>query len=310
MNRRSAVTLLGLLAAAPRATRAQTLAPIRAVGTVTDASGELYYALDLGLFQRHGLDVSIRTPNDNALSIPAIVSGNEDIAYTNILAIEEAFIAGMPITIIAPALVHDPGHANNFLLVPKDSPIKTALDLQGKTLGTAPPLKSLGDVATNAWVQLHGGDPATLKWVEVPYIACGDAMKAGRIDAAIVIEPYASQLRDWTRILGHPYEVIGKRFIGAAYITSRKWAAAHPDLVTSFAAAIHEAALWANANHPKSAAILAKYAKIDPQTLNQTERSVYAQGLEPADIQSTIDFAAKYKLLGASFPAGELIWKS
>lgn len=310
MNRRSAVTVIaGLVAGAARPASSQTLTPLKTVATALDQSGPLYYAHDLGIFEKHGLNVTITTPNDNALAVPAVVSNTIDIAYTNIVAIEQAFRKGFPITMIAPAAVNDARWPNNYLLVPKESPIKTPLDLQGKILGTSP-LKSLGDTATNAWVQAHGGDPAKLQWVEIPYIACGDAMKAGRIDAAFIVEPYATRLRDSTRLLGRPYEVIAKRFLGAGYFTSKQWAAEHPDLVKSFVAALREASVWGNANHEKSAVILEKYAKVDAETLAHMVRSIYAETIVPSELQPTIDFAAKYKFIDQSFPATEMIWKT
>lgn len=311
MNRRTAVSLFAgaAVAGAARPVRAQSLTKVRTVATALDQSGALYYAHDLGIFEKHGLDVSIETPNANTLAVPAVVANAIDIAYTNILAIEQAFDKGAPITMIAPAAVNDARHPNNYLLVPKDSPIKTPLDLQGKTLGTSP-LKNLGDTCTNVWVQQHGGDPSKLKWVEIPYIECGPAMQTGRIDAAFIVEPYATQLRATTRLLGRPYEAIGPRFLGAGYFTSKSFAAAHPDVCTRFAAAIREASDWGNANHAKSALIIEKYAKVDADTLDHMTRSIYAQTIVPAELQPTIDFAAKYKFLERAFPASDLIWKA
>jgi NitT/TauT family transport system substrate-binding protein len=311
MNRTTALSLLGggLVAAATRPLGAQTLTPLRAVATALDQSGPLYYAKDLGIFAKHGLDVTITTPNDNSLAVPSVVSNTVDVAYTNIVAIEQAFRKGIPITMVAPAAVNDARWPNNFLLVQKDSPIKTPLDLQGKTLGTSP-LKSLGDTATNAWVESKGGDPSKLKWAEIPYIECGVAMAAGRIDAAFIVEPYASHLKATTRLLGRPYEVIGKRFLGAGYFTTKQWASEHPDLVARFAAAMREASIWGNANQSKSAVILEKYAKVDADTVTHMTRSVYAETVVPAELQPSIDFAAKYKFIDQAFPASELIFKA
>jgi len=310
MNRLTAISAItGIVAAAARPLGAQSLPQIRTVATALDQSGALFYAHDLGIFAKHGLDVVITTPNDNSLAVPSVVSNSMDVAYTNILAIEQAFRKGLPITMIAPAAVNDSRNPNNYLLVPKDSPIKTPLDLQGKTLGTAP-LKNLGDTCTNAWVQQHGGDPSKVKWVEIPYIACGDAMQSGRIDGAFIVEPFATRLRSTTRLLGRPYEAIANRFLGAGYIASKQWASEHPDLVTRFAAAIREASVWANGNRAKSAVILEKYTKVDEDTLAHMTRAVYAETLLPAEVQPTIDFAAKYKFLDEGFPASDLIWKA
>jgi ABC-type nitrate/sulfonate/bicarbonate transport system substrate-binding protein len=302
-------TFAGIVAGATLPVRAQSLTKVRTVATSLDQSGALFYAKDLGIFAKHGLDVDINVPNDNSLAVASVVSNAVDIAYTNILAIEQAYKKGLPITMIAPAAVNDSRFPNNYLLVPKDSPIKTPADLVGKTLGTAP-LKNLGDTCTNVWVTLHGGDGTKVKWVEIPYIACGEAMATGRIDGAFVVEPFATHLRASTRLLGRPYEAIGNRFLGAGYITSKQWATEHADVVTRFAAAIKEASAWGNANHAKSSLIMQKYSKVDADTVAHMTRSIYAEMLVPAEIQPTIDFAAKYKFLDDGFSASELIWKA
>ena len=310
MKRSTALlTMTALGACAPRIASAQGLPKLRTVATALDQSAALYYAHDLGIFEKHGLDVSINTPNDNSLAVPSVISNTVDIAYTNIVSIEQAFRKGIPIVVIAPAAVNDERFPNNYLVVAKDSPIKSPLDLLGKTLGTAP-LKSLGDFATNAWVEIHGGDSSKLKWVEIPYIACGEALDTGRIDAAFVVEPYATQIRAKTRLLGRPYEAIGKRFLGAAYFASKDWAAAHPDLVARFVASMREASAWGNRNQDKSAAILEKYARVDPDTLAHMTRSRYSEVLVPEEIQPTIDFGARFKILDASFPARDMIYRA
>jgi NitT/TauT family transport system substrate-binding protein len=135
-------------------------------------------------------------------------------------------------------------------------------------------------------------------------------MRTGRIDAAFIVEPYATALRSTTKLVGRPYEAIAKRFLGAGYFTSKQWASEHPDIVTKFAAAIREASAWGNANQAKSAVILEKYAKVDPDTLAHMTRSVYAETIVAAELQPTIDFAAKYKFLDQGYAASELIWKA
>lgn len=311
MKRSTALTTLAAFAAtaAAQPARGQSLAKLRAFSSASDPSGAIFYANDAGMFEKHGIDMTITLSNDSSLSVSSVASGTVDIGYTNIVSIEQAFRKGIPITMIAPAAINDYRTPTNWVVVAKDSPIKTPLDLQGKTLGTSP-LKSLGDFATNAWVDMHGGDSTKLKWVEIPYIACGPALQEGRIDAAFLIEPYATNFRDTTRKLGWPYEAISKHFLGAGYFSTQAWAKANPDLVQRFAAAIAEASAWANKNPMLSAPILEKYAHVDAGTLAQIHRAVYASTLAAADVQPTIDFCAKNKILDASFPASDLIYRA
>lgn len=307
MDRRAALFTIAATAAVRAPARAQTLQPVSVVGAAVDQSGALFYAKELGLFERAGLDVTISTPVSNGI-IPAAVSSNAvNVAYTNIVQIEQAFKKGLPIAVIAGAAVNDERRPVNFLLVGKDSPIKTAADLNGKTLG-AETLKGLGDFSVDAWVDQHGGDSASLKWAEVPFTTMGEAIARGRIDGAFFVEPYASQVRSTTRVLGRPYEAIGKRFLGAAYITSTAWAAAHPDTVARFVRAIHDGSVWGNANPEKSALILQKYSHVDATVIGTMARALYAEALVPQEIQLTIDFFAKYKMIDGTFDARTLIY--
>jgi NitT/TauT family transport system substrate-binding protein len=310
MKRRTALGTLGAIAAAgaPRLIRAQTAGTIRVYAQASDPSGVLYYAQDLGLFEKHGLSVAITVSNDSSLAVSSVVSNSVDIGYTNIVSIEQAYRKGLPVVMVAPAAVNDYRHPTSWIVVATDSPIKTPRDLEGKTLGTSP-LRALGDLSTDAWVEQHGGDSSKIKWLEIPYVSIGPAIQQGRIDGGFLLEPFVTSIRATTRKLGWPYESVGKHFLGAAFFASQAWATANPDLVQRFAAAIAEAAVWGNRpqNHPKSARILEKYAHVDAATLAGIERAVYAETLTAADVQPTIDFGARNKFWDASFPASDVI---
>jgi NitT/TauT family transport system substrate-binding protein len=312
MDRRTALMSLAAATSAVALPRAPlgaqpALTKLRTFALPVDPCGALYYAKDQGYFEAAGLDVDISTPADYGAVISALVSGSVDIVYGIILQIEQAFQKGLPITIIAPAAMNLAQRPTNFLLVAKDSPIESARDLNGKTIGSSP-LKSVGTYAVEAWMNIHGGDATTIKWADIPFPLCGEAIARGRIDAAFVIEPFATFARAETRLLGRPYEAISPYFLGAAYITTNAWAAAHPDLVRKFAGAIHDASVWANKYPAKTAPLVQQFSKVDLATITAMTRAVYSETLTPEIVQPTIDFGAKYKMLDSAFPAKDLIY--
>ena len=308
MKRISALSLglAGTVAAMVSPALGQTLTKVRTFALPVDPCGALFYAKDRRTFEAGGLDVDISTPADYGAVVPAMVAGSADIAYGIISQVEQAFAKGIQIRIIAPAAINDARRATTFLFVAKTSPITTARDLNGKTIGTSP-LKTLGTYATEAWINRHGGDASTIKWIDIPLPICGEALERGRIDAALIIEPFATASRPVTRLFARPYEAVSPYFLGAAYFTTPDYAAAHPDVIRRFGAAIHESSVWANRNPAQSAVILAKYSKVDIATVNSMSRAVYAEALTPEIIQPSIDFGAKYKMLESSFSAKELL---
>ena len=128
------------------------------------------------------------------------------------------------------------------------------------------------------------------------------------VDAITIAEPFLSVARKTERVLGAPYDAIAKEFLVSAYFTNTAWAKDHADVLNRFIAAIHEAAVWANANHAKSAEILLKYAKMDPDAAAGMVRVRYGESLNPAFLQPVINVAAKYSKF-TPFPADQLIYK-
>ena len=72
--------------------------------------------------------------------------------------------------------------------VKKGSPIKSAKDLEGKTVAVNT-LKNIGDTTVRESVRKAGGDPSKVKFVEMPFDQMPAALAGGQMDAAWVVEP-------------------------------------------------------------------------------------------------------------------------
>jgi NitT/TauT family transport system substrate-binding protein len=253
----------------------------------------------MGFFSRAGLEVDIQTLQSGSAVASAVVGGAVDIGLSSLVPLAVAHTKGIPFVIIAPGALWTDAGRNNGLFVPNASPIHTGADLNGKILATAG-LGTLTEYAARAWVQQHGGDPATVKFVEMPYATIPGALAASRVDAALVNEPYLGAMRTGNRLLGFPYDAVAKEFFISAWFSTSQWAKDHPDAISRFAAVMRQTSVWANKkeNQQKSAEILAKYTKIDPAQLTGVVRVLFADQLKPTLVQPQIDVTAKY----ASFP--------
>ena len=127
----------------------------------------------------------------------------------------------------------------NALMVAKNSPIKTARDLDGKTVAV-PGLGTGADYTVRDWLRANGADLATIKIIELPYSAMPAALEAGRIDAAHVAEPFIAVAKANARIMGAADDVLGKAYLRTVWFANAGWAKAHPDLVAKFAAVMRE----------------------------------------------------------------------
>ena len=101
----------------------------------------------------------------------------------------------------------DPG----ALLKRKGEPLKTGKDLEGKVIGVNA-LRDVQWMLVTAWVKATGGDPDKVQIIEVPLPAMVDAIKAKRVDAALVLDPFmtmgladpAIELLDWAMSRVYP----------------------------------------------------------------------------------------------------------
>jgi NitT/TauT family transport system substrate-binding protein len=287
---------------------AQQLQTVRVAAAPLDTLGNVYYAQDLGYLKDAGLTVEFVSGQNAATGVAALAGGSADVAAGAIASMATAYTHGIGLKLIAPGGMSVEASRDNVLLVKGDSAIRTGADLNGKTVGIAG-LKTLQQTAVMAWMDHHGGDSKTVKFVEIPFPQICQSVKDGRIDAGAVVEPFIASCSD-VRSLGNVLDGISAHFIVVAYAASDAWLAANPQVAKKFAAALVKAAAWGNTHPKESADILAKYAKLDPATITTMARAVYATTLDPALVQPVIDSSVKYGGLDRAFPARELIWNA
>ena len=306
-------TVLRAFAAGAAATamplRARAADSVRFATIPIDTGAEVFYADAQHLFSKAGIDARVQSiPNGSAIT-SAVVGGSIDVGFSNILSVAVAHEKGVPVTLIAPAGLYVSRAPTSVLMVAKDSPIRDARGLGGKTIAVNG-LKNITQLAVQAWVDKNGGDAKTLNFTEMPFSDMPLALSSHRIDAALIAEPDVTAAKSGARVLGKAYDAISPNFLIAGWFTSLKWAGDHPDLVKKVAHVMRDTAAWANRNEPATAEILAHETKIEPATLRTMVRSVYAERLDAGQIQPLIDLSAHYGLLKAPFPAQDLIDKN
>lgn len=288
--------------------RAQTTAALRVAMIPNEPAALVYYAADNGYFTKAGLDVQITQNASTPAVVSAVAAGTYDIAFANISTLAIAHAHGLPFVSIAPGVGWTPGKVVGSIVVAPTSPLKTAQDCNGKTFAT-PGLNTIGEYLPRAWIDKHGGDSSTVKFVEVPFPLEADALAAGRVDAGYLVEPFLTQaLKHGTvRTFAQADDALGTSYLATVWYTTAQWAKANPGLVTRFASAMRDAARWANANPAKVVPILAKELHADPAITSDANRSYFSERLIPAEVQPWIDVTAKYAKF-PTFPASEIIY--
>ncbi len=282
--------------------------PVRIGALLLDNTAEVFYARELGMFKRAGLDVDIQTFPSGGAAAAALVGGAVDIAISDVLTMAAAHSRGVPITYLAPATVYTRAFPAYELLVAIDSPIRVARDFNGKTVAVNA-LKNILQVPTQAWIDNNGGDAKSVKFVEVPFPTMAPAILDGRIDAASISEPFITNALDTGKFrkISVAEKNVALDFMFSGWATTTDYATKHPDVIKKFVAVMLESARWGNTNRAQSAQILVGVNKMPAEVANKMERSYYGERLEASLIQPVINAAAKYGAIDKSFPASEII---
>jgi NitT/TauT family transport system substrate-binding protein len=126
----SAVLALGILFTAP----AQAADTVRIIDSqrMSFSHMALHNAQAEGFFKKHNLDAIITFAAGGAETLQALITGSADIAFgVGTLSVVGAVAKGAPVTIVGNVMR---GTSDIYFYVPKDSPIKTLKDLDGKEL--------------------------------------------------------------------------------------------------------------------------------------------------------------------------------
>ena len=307
-SRAAALAGLGALAAAPAALRAADLPAIRIGAAPTDATAQHYYGQDLGMFAAAGLSAEISPLRNSGALIAGLVGGSLDVMTSTVVSVAQAHNKGIDLRCIALGNVYNGPPPQAVVVVAPNSPIRTGADLNGKTVA----VNGLGDltqVALAAFIDGNGGDSKSVKMLEVPFPGVAAALAQGRIDAALLVEPFTSAAGNQVKILGDAQAAIGRGYMVTGWYAKADWLNANRDVARKFVDVMMQTAKWGNKNHDQSAAILAKYVGMTAEVIRATPRAYYGEApIAPAMIQPVLDFSTKYIGLEKT-PAAALIWR-
>jgi NitT/TauT family transport system substrate-binding protein len=306
-SRRVALIAAGAILARPRIARAQGLVAIDIAGVPEDSITPALYADHAGLFRKYGVDVRIQPQRSGPAVASGVAGGAYQIGKASTEPIIIAHTKNIPFVMVAAAGVYDTRAPIAQMLVRADSPIKTAADLNGKTIAVFG-LTDIFTLADRLWMDRNGGDSTTVKMVELPVSEIAAAIEAGRIDAGAINEPeLAAALKTRKlRVLGKPFDAVAPRFMYTAWFTTVDFVKSHRPAVDGFARAMREAAAFTNAHPSDTVDLLASFTKIEPSVIRSMTRVVQGTSLDVALLQPVIDASARYKAIPASFDAKEL----
>lgn len=298
--RSTALSLIaGGIALAARPAIGQTALPVVRVGAQTiDATGEPYYGRDAGIFASNGVDVEVTSMSNGAAIVDGVLRGDLDVGLSNPLPIAIAISRELPLQMIAPGCLYGKRSAYGNLVVAKDSPIKSAKDLEGKTIGVG----SLGDfnqLTAWWWLEKNGVPHDKVQFVEIPLSSAGAALEHGTVQAAFTAEPLrssfirAGQIRDFA----DTYLAVAPEIAVVVWFSSKTWLSKNPETAKKLISGIYATGRYANERPQDTAATFARFSKLDPSVIANLPRAYFATTDDPKYVQNMLQLASKYGML-------------
>jgi NitT/TauT family transport system substrate-binding protein len=219
-----------------------------AVVPALDSAG-FFVALYEHLFTQQGLNVTFVPAISSDTVIAAQVKGTYDITGGNYVSYIQWQQEGKAnLDIFAEASTMEP--ATQGIYVMPDSPIKTLADLKGKTVAINAPDNILYLLAASVLTE-HGISPSSVHFVtkySLPQMPA--ALAAGKVDAAMLPEPFASDAEqaDGAVPLADMDQGATTSFPIAGYVVTKEWAQKYPHTLAAFYRALEEGQEIADSN--------------------------------------------------------------
>ena len=256
----------------------------------------LSLGIEKGFFEEEGLDVQPAVAQGGAAIIPAVVQGDQEIGFSNIVSLLIGQTEDLPVQVISQGIqaTDDPENDTAAIAVPADSDIQTAADLEGKTIAINT-LRNISELTVSAALEGEGVDVSTINFVEVPLPDMVGQLEAGQVDAAGLVEPFITtgkaaghRMLIYDRVATEPEMTIATYFTSDAYLES------NPEIVEGFVRAMERSLEYATENPDEARQAIGEYTENPPEVLEQVVLPLWQTDLNEPSIELVSELMVTY----------------
>jgi len=271
-----------------------TTVKIAALSTANMAP--IYIGIEQGFFEDAGIELEVQSVQTGSEMITGVVAGSFDIVCAGYVPVFTAMSQGLPLKFIAG---NDVGGATpdvdwQVVVAGADSPVQDAEDLASATIGVNA-LKGVAEIQVRSSLEEQGVDDSGIELTEIPFPEMPAALEQGHLDAALVPEPFVTQVLDaGGRVVDTPYANLGADFPNGAYQTTEQFIAEDPDTVDAFVGAITKAIDYANENPDAVRAAIPTFTQVPEDVANRMRLPVFNSELDLEKMTTLLDFTETY----------------
>lgn len=262
----------------------------------SSAVGAIQLGIDKGYFEEEGLNLELLLGQGSAAQLPSLSSGSLDFMLASPTTPLIATAQGLDLKIVS-------GYATNrteivedsvAVLVGPGSDISSARDLEGKTVSINA-LGSIGEIGIKEAVELDGGDPSKVTFVQLGFNEVGAQLESGQIDAGMAGPPFMQQIvADGGSVIS---DFIQDADLGGAELviaSSGALTREDPEVIESFVAALDKTLTYAEEHQDEVRALLPSVLGTSPEAAEKTDFIAWSAELDVDALKQFADLMEKH----------------
>lgn len=267
----------------------------------------VYVALDQGLFEAEGFSsVTIETLAGGAAAIPALVSGELDVAFGAWPSFLTANQEGLALQAIADGVQAVPDFTL-FLAAAGSDLEGNPASMQGTTVAVNT-LGNLGELAVRSTLRDAGADPNDVELVEVGFGDMGAALELGDVDVIWVVEPLATINQNaGAVVVADSYGGSMEGFPVAGYQVTGDFAVENPNTVAAVQRALYAATDLINADPQIVVDLSGEWTTLTPELAAEITLPAFVGPIEATTLQTVNDFMVDFGILDEGLDVNSLI---
>jgi NitT/TauT family transport system substrate-binding protein len=260
----------------------------------------IYLGVQQGFFKEQNLTLDLQLAQGGAAIVPAVVSGDYQFGFSNLVSEVLAVSKGLKIQIVSQGVqATDNKDKDSWAILASNASFTSCKSLEGKTIAVNT-LKNIGEISIKAACEKEGANVSTYKLIEMNFPDMLPAMQAGRIDAMWTAEPFTTQAKQaGAHVISYNMVATDPHMTVATYFASSDYVSKNKDVVTRFVKAVDKSLDYATAHPDAVRQIVGTYAKIPPAALNEMVLPYWSHDLNKPSIDKVVDLMVKYGIVSS-----------
>lgn len=270
----------------------------------------LYIGMEKGFFREEGLKVEPQAAQGGAAILPAVVSDEWQFGFSNTVSLMIARSEGLGVQIVnsGSSGAETEDAASSGLIAGDGSGVRAVEDLAGKTLALNT-LKNIDALAVRYTLRQADVDPSAVELVEVPFPEMPNALDQGRIDAAMLNEPFIGQaVSAGAQVIARPYHTVAPLLTVATWFTSDRLIEQQPEVARGFQRAMNRSLQHVVENPDAVRASVPTYTEIPEEVVAEMKLQTWNADLNLDSIEKVGELAVRQGLIDSPPSIGDLVY--